>query len=260
MLLGITSYTYRWAVSGGHLDAYGLLERVAAHGLNLLQYLDNLPLAGWRDADLRALGAAASGRGIALQAGMSGLDPTLLRRQIEVARLVGAEQLRVTVVEGVEAAERTIASALPALREAGVTLAIENHSDATSDELVELIRRVADPRVAICLDFLNSIALLEGPGETVGKLASNAVSVHLKDAVVRKASQAWRVEGRALGDGQVDLAGLLRVVWATGSRPPLLFETWQERAADEAATLAAEEEWIARSVACMKRLAAGQPE
>jgi 3-oxoisoapionate decarboxylase len=256
-MLGITSYTYRWAVGGGHLDARGLIDRVAGHGLGLLQFLDNLPLADLPDDELRALGLLARDRGVALMAGMSGLDPTQLRRQIEVARLLGAEQLRATVVGGVAAAESTIREVQPALRVAGVTLALENHSDATSDDLAGLIRRVGDPRVAICLDFLNSIAVLEGPAETVGKLAPYAASVHLKDGAVAKSGTGWRIVGTALGDGRVDLAGLLRVVWATGRRPPLLFEMWQERVADEAETLAAEEEWVTRSIACLKRLAAG---
>ena len=257
--LGITSYTYRWAVSGGHLDARGLIERVAGNGLGLLQFLDNLPIENLSDDDLRALGEHARNRGVALMVGMSGLDPTLLRRQIEVARIVGAGQLRATVVGGVAAAEATIRDVLPALREDGITLALENHSDATSDDLAGLVRRIGDPRGAVCLDFLNSIALLEGPGETVGKLAPFAASVHLKDGVVGKAGTGWRIVGTALGDGQVDLPKLLDVVWATGGRPPLLFEMWQDRLADEAATLAAEDEWVARSVACLKRLAARAP-
>jgi 3-oxoisoapionate decarboxylase len=256
MMLGITSYTYRWAVGGGHLDALGLIERVAGHGLGLLQFLDNLPIADLPDDELRALGAAARDRGVALMVGMSGLEPHQLRRQVEVAGLVGAGQLRATVVGGVAAAEATIREALPSLRAAGVTLALENHSDARSDELAELVRRIGDPRVAVCLDFLNSIAVLEGPAETVGKLAPFAASVHLKDGAAVKAGTGWRIVGTALGEGQVDLSGLLRVVWATGRRPPLLFEMWQDRVTDEDATLAAEEDWVTRSVACLKRLAA----
>lgn len=252
--LGITSYTYRWAMRGGQLDAWKLIDRTVELGLQVLQYLDNVPLDRWPDDDLRALRRAAEGR-LTLQVGMSGLDPQQLSRYIEVAGLVGADLIRVTVTTDIDTAYGSLTDLLPRLRAAGVTVAIENHFDQRSDQLAALMRRIADPHVAICLDTLNSIALLEGPAETVALLAPYAVSLHLKDGTTHRHGTAFRIAGTALGEGLVDLPSLVRAVWAAGRRPPMLLEAWQDPAADEAATLAAEQALIERSIAYMRELA-----
>ncbi len=251
--LGITSYTYRYAAQGGHLDAWQLIERAVELGLQVLQFLDNVPLDRWPDEDLRALGRAAAGR-LTLQVGMKGLDGDLLTRHLAVAQLCGAQVIRATILGEIEEAYRTLYALLPALRAAGVTVALENHFHQSSDQLVSLLQRLDDPHVAICLDTLNSIALLEGPGETVSKLAPYAVCLHLKDGRTRREGQSWRLCGTALGAGLLDLPALVRTVWAAGRRPPMLLEMWQDREADEAATLAAEEAWIAQSLDYMRRL------
>ena len=221
--LGITSYTYRWAMRGGQLDAWKLIDRTVELGLQVLQYLDNVPLDRWPDDDLRALRRAAEGR-LTLQVGMSGLDPQQLSRYIEVAGLVGADLIRVTVTTDIDTAYGSLTDLLPRLRAAGVTVAIENHFDQRSDQLAALMRRIADPHVAICLDTLRH-------------------------------GTAFRIAGTALGEGLVDLPSLVRAVWAAGRRPPMLLEAWQDPAADEAATLAAEQALIERSIAYMRELA-----
>lgn len=253
--LGITSYTYRYAVRGGHLDAWQLVQRAVELGLQVLQFLDNMPLDLWPDEDLRALGRAAAGR-LALHVGMAGLDGGQLARYLAVAQLCGAEQIRVTVQGGIDEACRTLQALLPALRAAGVTVGIENHFRQSADQLLTLVRRLNDPHVAICLDTLNSIALLEGPGETVARLAPYAVCLHLKDGTTLREGQDWRVRGTALGAGLLDLEALVRTVWAAGRRPPMLLEMWQDPEADEVATLAAEEAQIAQSLDYMRQLAA----
>src|SRR5262245_38729718 len=66
----------------------------------------------------------------------------------------------------------------------GLRLAVENHKDWRSDELVGLLKRLSSRHVGICVDTGNSIALLEEPLETVAALAPWAMSVHLKDMAV----------------------------------------------------------------------------
>lgn len=251
--VGISSYAYRWAVGAGRLDAWQLVERAKGLGLDVLQLLDNVPLDRWPDRDLQALGQAAEGR-LTLQVGMSGLDRELLTRYVEVARLCGAGLVRATADGDPQAAGQTLRQVLPALRSSGTTLALENHFDLPSTQLRDLVRRLDDPHVAICLDTLNSIALLEGPAETVAMLAPHAVCLHIKDGAMRRLGTGFQLVGTVLGEGSLDLPALLQTVWAAGRRPPLLVELWQDPAASQEATLAAEEDWVTRSLACARRL------
>ena len=66
MKLGLSSYTYGWAVGvRGHepskpMDEHALLDEVRAHGLKLLQIGDNLPLEDFDDSRLAALHHSAT--------------------------------------------------------------------------------------------------------------------------------------------------------------------------------------------------------
>ena len=52
-----------------------------------------------------------------------------------------------------------------------VGLAVENHKDWRTDEMIGWLRRLASEYVAVCLDTGNSIALLEEPQATIEALA-----------------------------------------------------------------------------------------
>ena len=62
-----------------------------------------------------------------------------------------------------------------------VLLAIENHKDWRVDELVDILRRLKSGHVGVCVDFGNSIALLEDPMEVVEAMAPFAFTTHVKD-------------------------------------------------------------------------------
>jgi aryl-alcohol dehydrogenase-like predicted oxidoreductase len=61
MKLGLSSYTYTWAIGvpGSLPDrpvtAFGLIDRAFSAGLNLIQIADNLPLEELADDDLTAI-------------------------------------------------------------------------------------------------------------------------------------------------------------------------------------------------------------
>jgi len=108
--------------------------------------------------------------------------------------------------------------------------------------------------VGVCLDPLNSITKLVGVAETIDVLAPFTVSVHAKDAVVTRPRTGFYIAGCPLGEGLVDLPGMLDVVRAAGRSPNVLVECWMDRLDDEAATLAQEEAWVRQGVAYLRRL------
>jgi sugar phosphate isomerase/epimerase len=74
-----------------------------------------------------------------------------------------------------------LAASLPAVRDAGVTLALENHADFTAAEYRSIVEAVADEHVRVFLDVINPVAALEDPAPVVAALAPFAVAGHVKD-------------------------------------------------------------------------------
>lgn len=90
-----------------------------------------------------------------------------------------------TQPEAIEAERRWLIEALmtslPAARDAGVTIALENHADFSAAEYRSIIETVADDHVAVFLDVINPIAALEDPAPVVRELARFSVAGHVKD-------------------------------------------------------------------------------
>lgn len=99
MKLGISSWTYTWAVGvPGHppehpMTALDLLNRGAELGVHLLQVADNLPLDQLSPAELDAFEKRAAELDISIEVGMRGIAPDHLRTylRLDVARFLFGE-------------------------------------------------------------------------------------------------------------------------------------------------------------------------
>jgi sugar phosphate isomerase/epimerase len=260
--VGLGSYAFRWAVGTAEwcpaapLDASALVDVAAALGAEVLQICDNAPLDALSRRALRALAGRAAAAGVALQLGVRSVDLAALRDSLAVAAQIEARVMRV-VLDGGADCDALLQALLPDLRAAGVTLAVENHFALAPVDLARLVDGIGDPHVGVCLDPLNSIARLVGVPETVRALAPHAVVIHAKDAVTRRAGTGFAIVGCPLGEGLVDVSGILDAVRAAGRDPDVLVEGWMDRLADEAATLVQEEAWARRGIALLRRLVDG---
>jgi sugar phosphate isomerase/epimerase len=75
---------------------------------------------------------------------------------------------------------------IPAAKDHGVVLALENHIDLTADEMVDLIRTLDSPWLGVCLDTGNNLRLHEDPLTVAAKLAPLARATHVKDIGARR--------------------------------------------------------------------------
>jgi sugar phosphate isomerase/epimerase len=89
----------------------------------------------------------------------------------------------------------------------GRTLAIENHQDFGSDELVAFCEEA--PGVGICFDTGNTFPVAEAPLDFTRRIARHVVHVHLKDYRVQFTDEGYRLIRCAIGDGAVPLAAML---------------------------------------------------
>jgi sugar phosphate isomerase/epimerase len=120
-----------------------------------------------------------------------------------------------------EQARTMLRLAEPVVAKHKVTLAVENHKDFRTDELIDLLKAISSEHIGVCVDTGNSIALLERPAETIAALAPFARSCHLKDMGVEESSDGFLLAEVPLGDGFLDLPNVVGTL--KKARPELRF-------------------------------------
>lgn len=96
----------------------------------------------------------------------------------------------------------------------GVALAMENHVDLYTEEVLELLDAVDNPALGVCLDTANNLRLLEDPAAAIEALAPHALATHLKDVTAHrgdpKSFAFW--PSVPLGRGLIDISHTLRLL------------------------------------------------
>jgi 3-oxoisoapionate decarboxylase len=179
-----------------HAEAARLRERAAEAGIRLV-------LAGGlaADAPLEALIPLASALGSrTLRLTIS----RILEGDRRAAGRAGWEEMRAAAV-------RRLRAARPLAEDQGVALAVENHQDADSDDLLWLCEHVGGDFIGVNLDTGNPLAVGEGPVEFAARIAPVLKNVHLKDYRMHRTPSGYRLVRCPLGDGVVDFAALFRL-------------------------------------------------
>jgi 3-oxoisoapionate decarboxylase len=266
--LGISSWTYPWAigvpgyeVAGAPMNTFGLLERATTLGVEVLQIADNLPVDALSTPDIERLGTAAQRAGLALELGTRGVEPSHLALFLDLACCLKARLVRtLTCTDGHATAlaqvEARLREALPGYERAGVTLALENYEEHTSEELANLVRRIGSPSLGVCLDTVNSLGALETTDEVVRILGPLTVNLHVKDFSIARipSRMGYLVEGRPAGTGCLDIPWLIGQVHRNGHELSVIVEQWPPFSGSLTATIALEAEWAEQSVRHLQRL------
>lgn len=102
----------------------------------------------------------------------------------------------------------------PVAADYNVVLAIENHADYRSGDLLRLLESVDHPALRIQLDTGNPYTVAEEPLDAVRQLAPFAVSTHIKDMTIRPLTEGeWvKVRGCPIGDGDIDMVQVARLL------------------------------------------------
>lgn len=261
MRLGLSSYTYTWAVGvpgaepAHPLGADRLIERAAELGATVVQLADNLPLHERSAAEVARVASAAHAAGMRLELGTRGTHPDHLRRYLALATAVDAKLLRVVVDRdddhpSPQQVMQRFAPLAEEFRQAGVVLAIENHDRFRCAEMRWLIEALGREWCGVCLDTINSFGALEGPEVVIGTLAPVAVNLHVKDFAVMRAWHAmgFTIEGRPAGQGRLDIPSLLSAVAQHNDDLTAVLELWTPPESALEDTIVKEQEWARSSV------------
>ncbi len=183
-------------------------------------------LAAMTDDQLKALKdrLAALGMTPVISAGLNMMGP--VESALRSAAALDAKVIRLglsPVLEGSRSAwgakwfeldasiRAGLATYAPMAHDQGRVLAIENHQDFTSAELVAFCQ-TCGPGLGICFDTGNTFPVGEAPMDFARRIAAHVAHVHLKDYRVQFTDEGYKLVRCAIGDGAVpikDIAALL---------------------------------------------------
>lgn len=268
MRLGISSYTFTWAIGvPGHppaqsVTAIDLLHHAHKLGVGLVQIADNLPLHKLSESELEAFAQLAQALNISIEVGTRGIEHDHLLTYLRLAERLGSPIVRTIVSTATHHpdVDEIVSTIKPMLREfesRNVTLAIENHDLITSPTLRTVIERLESPNIGICLDTVNSFGALEGPEFVIDTLAPYVVNLHVKEFVIYRASHmlGFIIEGAPIGKGRLNVSWLLNTL-STRQRERdfnAVLELWTPPDANIDDTIAKETAWAVESVAYLRQ-------
>ncbi|MDO8589675.1 MAG: sugar phosphate isomerase/epimerase family protein [bacterium] len=97
----------------------------------------------------------------------------------------------------------------PLLRQNGLRIAIENHQDLDSNDLLQIIEVVGADVVGVNFDIGNAFATCEDPIVFANKLGPHIINIHLKEYKIFKSEEGFRLVRCSIGDGSVDFKKVL---------------------------------------------------
>jgi 3-oxoisoapionate decarboxylase len=230
--LVIHSYWQRW-----HGKVASATRPLFASEIEALQHVRDLgagsfqiTVKGWTAEFADAMRREAEAAGMKLEASLDlprdAADAARFEHEVAIAGVAGMTILRTWIGgrryedfatrEAFESFKRRAVLGLelaePIVRRHGVRLGAENHKDFHAPELAEMLTRLGSEHVGACIDFGNSLALLEEPMAVVETLAPFAVTTHIKDMAVQESADGFRMAEVPLGEGMLDLPRMLAIV------------------------------------------------
>ncbi len=270
MILGLSSYTYGWAIGvPGHeparpMNEQDLLDRAQRYGVKLVQVCDNLSFHRWPDERVAAFAERAARDGIQIELGSRLLTAAHVAEMVALARRVGAKLIRF-VIDAPDfhpapgEVVKTLREVLPLLD--GLQLGLENHDRFPARTLRSIIEDVGSNRIGICLDTANSLGAGEGLATVVAELAPLTVNLHIKDFHISRVPHlmGFTIEGRPAGAGMLDVPWLLQQLAPFNRCETAVLELWTVPEPDLERTVAKEAAWAAQSLEFLRPLFTTKP-
>ena len=234
MKIGLDTESCHLLFHNGLIDIFGFIRKAAELGLDGVM----INIIGGMDGDDEryihpdwgCLGGAEPGHldkvkkelkkyGLYAEVAMRGIDPVRLSKAVEVTHKIGADLLRTYCCYGkydpvsLEKAPGNFKKIVPLLKKYRIKFAVENHEEETSDEIINIIKKVDSPWVGSHCDIGNSMMAWEEPSRALNNLAPYALTSHFKDHIIIKDGEEYKVCGVPLGRGNIDIDECFRILF-----------------------------------------------
>jgi len=196
-------------LEGVHLDD-GVLERLepgylkevgaAARNAGLyLEYNFSMDRGGFDIGIQHDLKAAIE------TAGHLGADIVKVGMELRRPRPVAASRFHPAVIQQMEKVTDLLRAAAPLAADHGIRLAVENHCDSFSEEILWLLDRVDSQVVGACIDTVNGLHVTEDPMAAIERLVPRAFTNHFRDDRIEFQRWGFKLVGAAVGEGDIDM-------------------------------------------------------
>lgn len=257
MRLGVDGRKIPEAAKRGPVASFDHARQLGLSGLFFRTVLDLAPDLDL--GVLRAAKAKADELGMYMEIGLAKVNPyalpeapeirllgggdTLLgfRRMMEACAAIGCRELWIALcgykpafvgkfstdrfrtdvdwADQLAASEKLLRRLAPIARDLGLHLNLETHEELTSFEVVRLVEGVGPDVMGIVFDTANVLQRNEHPIFAARRVAPHVRQTHVKDAILRRASDGVDYQVRPCGDGIVDFDAILPILAA--ARPDL---------------------------------------
>jgi 3-oxoisoapionate decarboxylase len=134
-----------------------------------------------------------------------GADITKIGMNLNRPRPLAAGKFHTDIMAQLEAVVNKVTAVLGQVEKTGVKLALENHTDAFSEEVLWVLDQINHPLVGACIDTVNGIHVTENPITAVENLAPRAFTNHFRDNKVVITPWGLKFTGAAVGEGDLDM-------------------------------------------------------
>jgi sugar phosphate isomerase/epimerase len=245
--LGVDTYSLRWQ----GFSAFDFVDYAAEHGLDNVHFSSRANFDSLEPDHLRTLKQHADARSVALEMGMGSFDrfastfhpeygtaEQQLTEMLRAAEVVGSRWVRCFLgvqadrcgpmpwAQHLEETRRVIRAVAPLARDLGIKLAVENHGDGDflARELRCLVEEIGFDVVGVCLDTGAPAYAAEDPLLAAEVLAPYVLTSHVRDTRVWSTPDGAMAQWVPLGQGNVDLAGIVGVLRERSPDPPIDLE------------------------------------
>jgi sugar phosphate isomerase/epimerase len=231
MKIGLETESYHLQFITGRMDVFGFIRKTAELGLDGVM-LNIIPWPGreeicvlesFEPQYLKRVKEEIQKYNLYAEIDTNGTDPEHLKNVIEVAHQIGADVIRTYICSGtyepekLEKAPADIKQIVPMLKKYRIKLAVENHEEETTQEVIKVINEVNNYWVGAHCDIGNGMMAWEEPVEAVKNLAPYAFTTHFKDHIIIKDGDEYKVCGVPIGQGNIDLDQCFKIL-VEGSR------------------------------------------
>ena len=267
MQLGISSYTYTWAIgipgqmSANPMSAFELIQKAHDLKVGILQIADNIPLDMLDQEQQMELYLFAKHLGISLEIGSRGLTFEHTLNFINLAERFRSPILRMVIdapgfQPSIEDVIHIISELVPELTSRNIKLALENHDRLKAKEFERIIQQVGSEYVGICLDSVNSMGAGEGFETVADILLPYTINLHVKDFSISRLSHkmGFVIEGTPAGKGMLNIPELFDKLNALGNCSSAILELWTPYQSSLEETIVVEDKWARESILFLKQI------
>lgn len=267
MQLGISSYTYTWAVGvpGSFpvktFSAHDLIDKASFADVSLVQIADNLSIENYSSEELKNLVRYAKDKNVSIEFGSRGMTAEHTMKCLQIAMELSSPILRM-VIDGpgyepdIQLTINIIKDLLPEFKSRNISLAIENHDRFKAREFEKIVQSIGSERVGICLDSVNSMGAGEGFEEVSRILLPYTINLHIKDFTIRRATHKMGIiiEGAPAGKGMLNIEELVNKLYFIDSCKSAVLELWTPPESDIEDTIAKEDKWAKESIEYLRSI------